>query len=198
MAGVRVKRPAENDTPDAGIDAAITQLAQIEDKDVPIRATHTGIDEAIAQLANVQDRSITVTATPGRGSVRQHPVEERYAAAEEQAASFIQGDKQGGITGIGAKRLFDADEAQTQAASIAATVRAEIEAERPTVTVGVQYVVEGDLPPGINPTTSMTTPNQSGLRTDAAQNNTTRGEINASGGSVWNDDYAFSLGGVST
>ena len=43
----------------------------------------------------------------------------------------------------------------------------------------------------------MTTPNQFGLRTDAAQNNTTRGEINASGGSVWNDDYAFSLGGVS-
>ena len=195
MAEVRVKRPAENDSTDAGIDAAITQLAQIEDKAVPIRATHTGIDEAITQLANVQDKSITVTATPGRGNVRQHPDEERYAAAEEQAASFIQGDKPGGITGIGAKHLFDTDEAQAQAASIAATVRAQLEAERPTLTVGVRYELIGDAPPGVSG--PMTTPNQFGLRTDAAQNNTTRGEINASGGSVWNDDYAFSLGGVS-
>ena len=195
MAEVRVKRPAENDSTDAGIDAAITQLAQIEDKAVPIRATHTGIDEAITQLANVQDKSITVTATPGRGNVRQHPDEERYAAAEEQAASFIQGDKPGGITGIAAKRLFDTDEAQAQAASIAATVRAQLEAERPTLTVGVRYELIGDAPPGVSG--PMTTPNQFGLRTDAAQNNTTRGEINASGGSVWNDDYAFSLGGVS-
>ena len=126
----------------------------------------------------------------GGGRVRQISDAEIYAAAEERAADFIAGDTKGGFLGIGGKHLFSEEQAQEEAAALATTIRAEIEAERMTLTVDVEYNVVGDTPPGVG--TGSTTPNTRGLQSDSTQNNSQRGQTSSSGGSY--DDYGQGAG----
>ena len=126
----------------------------------------------------------------GGGRVRQISDAEIYAAAEEKAADFIARDKKGGIIGIGGKHLFSEEQAQEEAAALASTIRTEIEAERMTLTVDVEYNVVGETPPGVG--TGSTTPNTRGLQSDSTQNNSQRGQTSSSGGSY--DDYGQGAG----
>ena len=148
--------------------------------------------EALESGFELQDTQRKRQANFG-GNVRQISDDEVYAAAEERAADFIEKDKRGEILGFGGKHLFTEEQAREEAASIAAAIREEIEAEVIKLSVDVDLNVSGGMggqgPPGEGGTT---TPNTRGLQSDSSQNNNQRGQTSSSGGSY--DDYAPGFG----